>query len=127
MKLGALVIDTPNALLLAEFYQKLLGWKLEIQEYEDEKWVILKSENSTDLPLVFQEEENFIAPKWPTKKNSFQQMMHLDFYVSKATYQEEIDYALSLGASISKTQFTDLWKVMLDPVGHPFCIIPLPE
>ena len=28
---------------------------------------------------------------------------------------------------MSEDQFSNGWKVMIDPSGHPFCIIPIPK
>lgn len=49
-------------------------------------------------------------------------MAHLDFHV--ADVEEGVKTALSCGATLSEIQFDDRWRVMLDPAGHPFCILP---
>jgi len=126
MKLGAIVLDSGNSDELADFYQKLLGWEKETQFFEGDKWVIVKSGSGEGLPLVFQEVPDYVRPKWPNAEGNQQQMMHLDFYVSAEDYQSEVARAISYGAGVSDVQYSDALKVMLDPAGHPFCIIPLP-
>ena len=56
-----------------------------------------------------------------------QPMLHLDFYVQADTFGIEIDHAISCGATLSEVQLAEAWKVLIDPAGHPFCILPLPE
>ena len=129
MRLGAIVIDSDDPKGLAEFYKELLGWILEVQYSSGERWIIVKSPNGTNIetPLVFQYDENYERPTWPTKNLEQQQMLHLDFYVSADKYAEKIEHAISCGAIRSETQFSENWTVMLDPSEHPFCIIPIPE
>ncbi|MFQ8599948.1 MAG: VOC family protein [Oscillospiraceae bacterium] len=45
-----------------------------------------------------------------------------DFHV--ADVEEGVQYALSCGAVMSEVQFDARWRVMIDPAGHPFCILP---
>ena len=127
MELGAIVIDSNNSEELAGFYQKLLGWTVERQFLEGEKWIILKSADGTGTPLVFQEISDYQSPKWPPADGLQQQMLHLDFYIKADDLDSEIQHAISCGATMSETQLSGYWKVMLDPAGHPFCLIPLPE
>lgn len=127
MILGAIVLDSNNSEELSDFYQQLLGWKKECQHFEGEKWIIVKSESGEGIPLVFQEVEEYERPTWPAIKGSQQQMLHLDFYVKADDFDNEVKHAISCGAILSDLQLTGSWKVMLDPAGHPFCIIPLPS
>ena len=119
MKLGAIVLDSNNSDEWASFYQKLLGWKK--TRYDDE-WIIVSSENGEGTPLVFQENKNYKKPIWPSTSGEQQQMIHLDFYVDHV--EEAIKHALSCGAQVSEVQLSNDWQVLLDPAGHPFCILP---
>lgn len=127
MKLGAIVIDSSNPQRLSEFYQKLLGWTIESQLFDGDKWIVLKSDNVKGTPLVFQDVENYEKPIWPSADGVQQQMQHLDFYVRADDFDSEVKRAISCGAILSEIQLSKYWKVMLDPAGHPFCIIPIPE
>ena len=126
MKLGAIVIDSDNSEKLSKFYQKLLGWTLECQMFEGEKWFVVKSKTGDGMPLVFQQVDNYKKPKWPSVDELQQQMLHLDFYVKSDNFESELKHAVSCGAVLSEIQLSKSWKVLLDPAGHPFCIIPLP-
>ncbi len=127
MYLGAIVLDSDNAEELAAFYHKLLGWTKECQNFEGEKWFIVKSSLKKSTSLVFQQVDNYEKPTWPASKGLQQQMLHIDFYVEHADFERKIQHALACGATLAETQFTANWKVLLDPAGHPFCIIPLPK
>lgn len=119
MKMGAIVLDSSNSDELADFYQKLLSWTK--HRYDDE-WIIVSSDSGEGTPLVFQEVRDYERPVWPSKQEHQQQMIHLDFYT--ADVEEAVKYALSCGAQLSKVQLEDGWRVLLDPQGHPFCILP---
>lgn len=127
MKLGSIVIDSNNIEELSDFYAKLLGWTKKSQIEEGEKWVIVAKEDYSETPLVFQENLNYKKPNWPSNKEEQQQMVHLDFYVSMEEFDSKIKHAIKCGAKISENQFSGNWKVMFDPSGHPFCIIPIPK
>ena len=57
---------------------------------------------------------------WPEKPEAQQQMAHLDFAVNNL--EEAVHYAIHCGATIAEEQFSDSWRVMIDPAGHPFCL-----
>lgn len=46
-------------------------------------------------------------------------MAHLDFAVNNL---EAVQYAIKCGATPAKKQFSNDWTVMIDPVGHLFCL-----
>lgn len=116
MKIFSIVIDCKNSEELSDFYSNMLGWK---KINKDPEYIAVISPNNYPI-LLFQENENYIAPIYPASKYGQQQMIHLDFSV------EDIDkgvaHAISCGAILSEYQFSDSWKVLIDPAGHPFCI-----
>ena len=57
---------------------------------------------------------------WPEKPEAQQQMAHLDFAVNNL--EEAVQYAIQCGATMAEEQFSDSWRVMIDPSGHPFCL-----
>ena len=127
MKLGAVVIDSNNSEELSEFYSKLLGWSKEVQFYEGDKWIIVSGDEG-DTPLVFQEVSDYQKPTWPPADGQQQQMLHLDFYVKPDEFESKVSHAVLCGATISESQFFDEhMKVFIDPLGHPFCIIAVPN
>lgn len=119
MKIGAIVLDSNNADTLADFYAKLLGWK---KERYDAEWVHITNETGEGPHIVFQQVEEYQRPEWPGKPGFQQQMLHVDFYTENVP--EAVEHALACGAVLSDTQLDSGWRVLLDPAGHPFCILP---
>ncbi len=127
MRLGAIVIDSDDVEALSDFYAKLLGWTKSSQIHDGEKWITVVKDDYSETPIVFQENLDYRRPEWPTDKKEQQQMIHLDFYVSMDEFESKIKYAIKCGAKMTELQLSDGWKVMFDPSGHPFCIIPIPN
>ncbi|MDR2931973.1 MAG: hypothetical protein LBV27_02590 [Oscillospiraceae bacterium] len=119
MVLGAIVLDSNDSETLSDFYASLLGWTKE--RYSPE-WVIVKSDDGAGTPLVFQETAKYERPVWPAQTGGQQQMLHLDFYVDSV--DAGVEHAINCGATLSEVQLERDWKVLLDPAGHPFCILP---
>ena len=86
------------------------------------------SGDAGDTPLVFQEVSAYQKPTWPPAGGQQQQMMHLDFYVKPDEFEHKVRHAISCGAIVSEAQFfAEHMKVFLDPLGHPFCMIAVPN
>lgn len=116
MQLSATVLDAPDARTLAAFYEQLLGWNRSADEPE---WVMLRPpEGGTGLS--FQSEPNFVPPVWPSVPGEQIMMMHLDIAVDDL--DAGVEWALGAGARLADFQPQDDVRVMLDPVGHPFCL-----
>ena len=125
MKLSSVVIDSDNAEKLSEFYKNLLGWEKKVYDHgENGMWITLRNKEQSTTRLVFQKADNYISPIWPEENNSQQQMLHLDFYSNDV--EKDVERAISLGATLATYQSGD-WKVLMDPAGHPFCIVPTRE
>ncbi|MDI6218399.1 VOC family protein [Clostridioides difficile] len=105
---------------LAKFYAALLNW--EIAFYNEEyACVSAPGTNQGTYPgITFQRNSEYKPPVWPEKPESQQQMAHMDFAVNDL--EEAVQYAIHCGATIAEEQFTDDWRVMIDPAGHPFCL-----
>jgi hypothetical protein len=111
------VIDCLDPASLADFYIKLLGWE---KGYDNDGFIIIGSD-ICNVDIGFQRNPNYVPPKWPEEGKEQQQMLHLDFAIPKAELHDWEQYAVSYGAKIADTQYSDQWTVMLDPEGHPFC------
>lgn len=119
IKLGCVTIDCPDPASLADFYIRLLGWS---KSHEAEGYVCISSPN-IDVRIGFQENTDYVPPVWPETPGKQQQMVHLDFSVKDKTEMEAmVAHAIQCGAKKAGEQFSDLWTVMLDPAGHPFCL-----
>lgn len=116
------VVDSSNADELSAFYEKLLGWT----RFKGEEFTVLANIEQKGFPtwITFQQVDDYVPPVWPWEKDKQQQMEHLDFHVEDV--EEGVKHALACGATLSETQRDDRYRVMLDPAGHPFCILPPP-
>lgn len=117
------VLDSDNADALSAFYERLLGWtRLKGEEFIT---VANLAHKGTPTWITFQQVGDYKPPVWPATPGRQQQMEHLDFHVENM--EEGVEYALSCGATLSEIQLEDDLRVMLDPAGHPFCILPIPD
>jgi catechol 2,3-dioxygenase-like lactoylglutathione lyase family enzyme len=118
-KLQCVVLDCPDALRLARFYQALLGGAV---NQADPRWSVdadfstLHTESG--LVFAFQGVTDFQAPQWPDSARP--QQSHLDLEVP------DLDQAhrqvLELGATLLHVDSRG-WRVFEDPAGHPFCLL----
>ena len=120
MRLGAVVLDSGNAEQLAEFYQQLLGWT----KHRNKMGFLYLSDGGDGIRLLFQEDAHYERPTWPSEQGRQQQMTHLDFYVDDLA--REVSHAISCGAELAAVQYSEFWRVLIDPAGHPFCMAQIP-
>ena len=116
------VIDCPNPYQLAKFYSEITGFTIdEAVRAGDSDWVDL-FENGVRR-LAFQRVENYQVPTWPDGPTP--QQLHLDFHVKDLDIGEE--RVLALGAVKHSVQPGQMFRVFLDPQGHPFCLVKNPQ
>lgn len=114
-RLGAIALDCPDPQDLAKFYAALMGADV---GFSTETFAALKVQG---LWVSMHRVEDYRPPRWPDPEAP--QQVHLDFAVDDLDAAEV--YAVSLGASRAEMQpAPDRWRVMIDPVGHPFCLSP---
>jgi catechol 2,3-dioxygenase-like lactoylglutathione lyase family enzyme len=116
MTLTATVLDAPDPRALARFYQQLLGWSI---GDDDPAWVTLRAPGGGS-GLSFQLEELYERPAWPAERERQQMMLHLDIEVEDL--DTAVAHALDAGATLAEFQPQEHVRVLLDPVGHPFCL-----
>ena len=120
IKMYSFTVDCKFPYELAKFYAALLQW--EIPFYNDE-WACVGAPGTAQgaYPgITFQRNPEYQPPVWPEEPEAQQQMAHLDFAVNDL--EKAVRYALDCGATMADKQFSDDWRVMLDPAGHPFCL-----
>jgi catechol 2,3-dioxygenase-like lactoylglutathione lyase family enzyme len=110
------VLEAPNALALAEFYARLLGWTVAKAE---PGWAAVSPPSGVAY-LGFQTSPEYIPPVWPAVDGKQQMMMHLDLEVDDL--QSAVEDAVEMGATLAEVQPQENVRVLLDPVGHPFCL-----
>ena len=111
------VLDAPNARELANFYERLLGWR---RFADEEDWATLAPSEEHGYNLSFQTEPNYVRPVWPSRPGEPLMMLHLDLEVDDL--DAAVSYARECGAELPEFQPQERVRVMLDPAGHPFCL-----
>lgn len=109
--LTAIIIDCTSPKTLAEFYQRVTGWKI---THSDDDSAYL---GDGPIQLAFQRVDGYRGPDWPDDAKH----AHLDFTV--ADVDDATRELLAQGAT--KPDFQpgkDQWTVLADPEGHLFCI-----
>ncbi|MFI0904455.1 VOC family protein [Streptomyces sioyaensis] len=114
--LATVVLDCPDAHVLADFYRRLLGWEV---TYREPDWVLVRHPDGA-TGLSFQSEPGYQAPVWPERPGEQQKMLHLDIRVDDLDEAEA--YAVAAGATRAAFQPQDDVRVLLDPAGHPLCL-----
>ncbi len=125
IKMYAFTMDCSDPHELAEFYTKLLGWDI---PYQDENYVVIAPPDVSQgaYPgITFQRNPEYQPPVWPSKPEAQQQMAHLDLAVNDL--EKAVKSAVEYGAVVADEQFSDGWRVMKDPAGHPFCLCLMPH
>ena len=113
-------LDCPDPLALADFYSRLTGLEVEpLGDFPPEKVTWIELDNGDHPTLAFQKIEGYVAPTWP--EGPTPQQAHLDFLVDDLDAGEA--HALSVGARLTEFQPGESFRVFLDPVGHPFCLV----
>lgn len=120
IKMYSFTIDCKEPYELAKFYAALLKWEI---PYHDEEYACIGApgtEQGMYPGITFQRNPDYQPPVWPEEPDAQQQMAHLDFAVNDL--EEAVRYAIQCGATMANEQFSDGWRVMFDPAGHPFCL-----
>ncbi|WP_329287281.1 VOC family protein [Streptomyces sp. NBC_00691] len=118
MKLTAVNLDCADPLALADFYHRATGWPLHPRSDGEFAGV----GGGEDGPVLgFQRVDEHRPPTWPGRE--VPQQLHLDFDVDDL--DEAVARLVEWGATVPEAQpRPDLWRVVLDPAGHPFCLSP---
>lgn len=120
IKMYSFTLDCKEPYELAKFYSELLNWEI---YFHDEEYTIVGQSGIAQgaCPgITFQKNIDYKPPVWPTVEYSQQQMAHIDFAVNDL--DKAVKHAINCGAIETKKQFSNDWRVMLDPAGHPFCL-----
>jgi hypothetical protein len=113
----SIVLDCPDATVLATFYGTMLDWKVDTSnDNGSDGWIDVRADYGQCLS--FQQVEDYTPPKWPGQESP--QQMHLDVVVDDLDAAEAA--VLELGATKHEHQPGTSFRVFLDPAGHPFCL-----
>ncbi|HEY1826970.1 MAG TPA: VOC family protein [Acidimicrobiales bacterium] len=112
-RLGGVTLDCDDPVSLASFWRELLGLEVLL---ESEDYVAL---SGAGVLITAMRVDAHQRPDWP--ESTVPKQIHLELAVSDLDAAEA--RALELGAVQGATQVRpDLFRVMLDPAGHPFCL-----
>jgi predicted enzyme related to lactoylglutathione lyase len=120
IKMYSFTLDCRDPHELAKFYAALLNWEV---IFATEEWACVGvpgSDKGAYPGILFQGNPLYERPVWPDEPEEQQQMAHLDFAVNDL--EAAVEYAIHCGATVAEQQFSDHWRVMFDPAGHPFCL-----
>ena len=109
------VVDCPDPRRLAVFYARLLSMQV-LEDAPD--WVVIGREPGM-RELAFQRVARWVPPRWPDPDHP--QQLHLDIRVNDVDVAEA--RVLALGATRAPGSPETGYRVFLDPVGHPFCLV----
>jgi len=114
-RLASVSLDCTDPSALADFYGALLGLRRIFTSPDG--GVIALSDGT--MAVTMMRAEGHVAPTWPGPGQ--QQQMHLD--VSVSDLEQAVADAVGLGArEVDHQSRPELWRVLLDPAGHPFCL-----
>ncbi|WP_197379213.1 VOC family protein [Mycolicibacterium mengxianglii] len=113
--LASISIDCPDPDALVKFYCDLLGLE-ELFATPDRGVVSLAGAG----PIVtLMRVDDYTPPSWPGGPQHKQ--MHLDVAVDNL--ETAVAAAIAIGAVQAQVQAAPAqWRVLLDPIGHPFCL-----
>ena len=112
-RLSTVVIDCHDPRTLADFWARVLGWK--VLDVDDDGSVEIGDGEGNGPRLLFEP-----VPEPKTIKNR----IHLDINPVGADQTEELDRLLDLGAQrVDIGQGEQTWVVLADPEGNEFCLL----
>jgi catechol 2,3-dioxygenase-like lactoylglutathione lyase family enzyme len=113
VRLGAVALDCPDPEQLSAFYKAVLDLEVLVSSQD---FVALKG---AGVLLTFERVDDHQRPTWPV--GPVPKQLHLDLVVVDLDAEET--RILALGATKAEVQPNpDRWRVLIDPVGHPFCL-----
>jgi len=108
-------LDCADPRAMAGFYSALMGW--EMPYCEDEYSMVSDGTTSIGFGRI----DGYTPPRWPDDEHAKQ--YHLDLRVPDVAMAEVA--SMKLGATVPEFQpGGDRWRVILDPEGRPFCLMP---
>lgn len=114
-RLVSVSLDCSDPAALADFYCGVLGLD-RIYERLDRSMITV-SDGTTTLTMM--RVDDYEPPTWPASDRPKQ--VHLDIAVTDLP--RAVTRAEELGARVADHQLRpELFRVLLDPAGHPFCL-----
>jgi predicted enzyme related to lactoylglutathione lyase len=118
--LQCIVLDCPEPIELAYFYQALLSGEV---NRPDPRWRVdedFSTLHVNGMVLGFQRSPGHQPPRWPDP--GFSQQFHLDFEVDDM-HETHRQVLVNGGRLLDPDPDGRGWRVYADPAGHPFCLL----
>ena len=120
-------LDCADAERMAAFYGQLLGWEITTRDewtrLGGSGWIGMEDPRG-GVSLSFQAEDWYQPPTWPSTEAQ-DKMLH--FKVDVDDLDAAIALVVAAGGTVAAHQPPDrdqaALRVVLDPTGHPFCLI----
>jgi len=122
VRLGGVVLGSPDPRALATFYEQLLGL---VRLDDSVEWVRIAAAAEARPSIGFQREPDFVPRVGPQEEGAQQRPQHLD--VAPAARGGAVARAETRGARRAGHQPQDDVRVMFDPDGHVFCLFDAPH
>lgn len=127
LRVTSVSIAAPDPRELAAFYSRLLGVPVTSSEGPrpgrppKDGWAQIRpAEGQAGPALNFEYEAEYVPPVWPSVDGRQQLQTHID--IAADDLAAAVAWAVHSGARLADYQPQDDVRVMLDPVGHPFCL-----
>jgi len=122
ISLDVIVLDCRDVAALSDFYIRLLGWTK--NPGGSDEWTEIVSPAGGTI-IGFQKNGDYVPPVWPDAPGAQQMMAHMDFSVRDTEQMAAaVRHALACGATLPDVQYKpEKWVTLLDPAGHPFCLV----
>ncbi|MGB3185831.1 MAG: VOC family protein [Ornithinimicrobium sp.] len=127
LRLTSVTIGAPDPRGLAAFYAQLLSTTVHAHEGPrdgdppEAGWAQLKAtDDGGSLTVNVEYEACWQTPVWPAKEGRPLATQHLDIHVDDL--EAAVQWAIECGATLATAQPQGSVRVLIDPVGHPFCL-----
>lgn len=127
MTVGAVTIAAGHPRELAQFYARLLGWRIVAEDPArpgkppEDGWAQgAPLESDAGICLNFEFDEHYQRPVWPSAAGRQTASQHLDIGVTDL--DTAAAWAIDQGAVLADSQPQHDVRVLFDPDGHPFCL-----
>jgi len=116
--LSGIVLECRDPAALAAFYGRLTGWSV---VHASPDWYSVGERADAEFHLSFQRAPGHRPPTWPDPASSMQFHLHLRVRDLDEAERVVLEHG---GARAEHQPDPDHSRVLLDPAGHPFCLVP---
>jgi catechol 2,3-dioxygenase-like lactoylglutathione lyase family enzyme len=116
--LSGIVLECRDPMELARFYSALTGWPL---VFTDDDFAAIGEGPEAVFHLSFQRAPAHEPPTWPDPHSSMQSHLHIKVKDLEAAERSVLELG---GTKFSAQPAPARQRVVADPAGHPFCLVP---